>query len=190
MKRLFLLVGCIVVLGGCYTEERDALRVEVRELQERVEEFESVANDNTETINNLMVALKTAEDSRENLMILLRQSEQMEYNWDEEGLPHRITQNERGWEGAVAEVLNESDYRFAYALVKRNIYGVEHYEAFDLLRKSAEMAIDSGKARYLLDRMNHDKETDLWKLAHGHSRSWNSVIRALRRNDKSKLYEH
>ena len=63
-------------------------------------------------------------------------------------------------------------------------------EVFDLLRESAEKAIDQGQAHYLLDRMNGDKETDLWKLSHGHSREWNSVVRALRYNDKSRLHEH
>ena len=83
-----------------------------------------------------------------------------------------------------------SDYRYTYELVKNRIYGEEHHEAFDLLREAADIAIEQGQGAYLLDRVNGEKDTDLWKLSHGHPHDWHPIIEALEHNDNSKLHKH
>ena len=103
-------------------------------------------------------------------------------------------ERERALEEIRHEIEHESDpsdYRFTYELMKNRIYGEEHEEAFDLLREAAEIAIDYGQANYLLDRINGEKESDLWKLSHGHAHEWNPIIEALEHNDKDRLHsEH
>lgn len=83
----------------------------------------------------------------------------------------------------------ETDWRLMYERVLNRIYGKEHHEAFDFLREAAELAITKGEARYLLDKIEGDKNSALWKLSHGHPHSWNPIIEALEHNNSALLKE-
>ena len=88
-------------------------------------------------------------------------------------------------EAARSEIERSSvgtDYRFAYELMKNRIYGEEHHEAFDLLMEAARIAVAQDQAAYLLDRINGEKDTDLWALSHGHPEDWNPIIELLEHN--------
>jgi hypothetical protein len=96
----------------------------------------------------------------------------------------------KGHEEDLEEVAREikekddpDDYRFTYELVKNRIYGKHHHEAFELLAKAAEIAIDNGQALYLLDRIEDEKDKDLWKLSHGHASQWHPIVEALENNN-------
>jgi len=83
----------------------------------------------------------------------------------------------------------ETDWRLMYERVLNRIYGKEHHEAFDFLREAAELAIAKGEARYLLDKIEGDKNSALWKLSHGHDDSWHPIIEALEHNNSALLKE-
>lgn len=92
----------------------------------------------------------------------------------------------------VAEELreHEGDYRFTYELMKNRVYGRDHPEGFDLLRRAAREAIAAGEAEYLLDRINGEKDTPIepvWRLAHGHDHEWNPILEALEHEDDAEL---
>ena len=87
----------------------------------------------------------------------------------------------------IEEQNDPDDYRFTYELMKSRIYGKKHQEDFDLLAKAAEIAIDNGQALYLLDRIEEEKDKELWKLSHGHSSQWHPIIEALEQDDKELL---
>lgn len=81
------------------------------------------------------------------------------------------------------------DWRLLYERMLNRIYGKEHHEAFDFLREAAELAIAKGEARYLLDKIEGDKNDALWKLSHGHAGAWHPIIEALEHNNSSLLKE-
>ena len=81
------------------------------------------------------------------------------------------------------------DWRLLYERMLNRIYGKEHHEAFDFLREAAELAITKREARYLLDKIEGDKNSALWKLSHGHPHSWNPIIEALEHNNSALLKE-
>ncbi len=90
---------------------------------------------------------------------------------------------------ASAEKLYRNDYRFPYERAKLAIKSSQsrsHDEAFNALSLAAEKAINSGKAREMLDGLEADKAGDFHKLSHGHH-EWNELAEALKNKDTSLL---
>ena len=90
---------------------------------------------------------------------------------------------------ARAEKQYPNDYRFPYERAKLAVMGPQsrsHDEAFNALSLAAEKAINSGKAREMLDGLEADKSGDFHKLSHGHH-EWNQLTEALKNKDMSRL---
>ena len=86
-----------------------------------------------------------------------------------------------------AEKKYPNDYRFPYELSKLSIKGsASHHEAFELLARAAQKAIDNGQAEEMLSSLMADKYGDFHKLSHGHH-EWEEVEQALRNKDKGVL---
>jgi ABC-type amino acid transport substrate-binding protein len=86
---------------------------------------------------------------------------------------------------ARAEKQYPNDYRFPYERAKLAVMGPQsrsHDEAFNALSLAAEKAINSGKAREMLDGLEADKSGDFHKLSHGHH-EWNQLAKALTSKD-------
>jgi hypothetical protein len=79
------------------------------------------------------------------------------------------------------------DYRFPYELSKLSIKGTtSHHEAFELLARAAQKAIDNGQADEVLNSLRADKDGDFHKLSHGHA-EWQAIEQALRNRNKGML---
>ena len=90
---------------------------------------------------------------------------------------------------AWAEKQYPNDYRFPYERAKLAVMGPQsrsHDEAFSALSLAAEKAINSGKAREMLDGLEADKSGDFRKLSHGHH-EWNQLAEALKNRSTSLL---
>src|SRR5262245_1581339 len=88
---------------------------------------------------------------------------------------------------ADAEKKYPNDYRFPYERAKLSIVGVAtHHEAFGALASAAEKAIDNGKNQEMLESLMAHKDSDFYKLSHGH-REWQILQEALRNGDKTQL---
>jgi hypothetical protein len=90
---------------------------------------------------------------------------------------------------ARAEKQYPNDYRFPYERAKLAVMGPQsrsHDEAFSALSLAAEKAINSGKAREMLDGLEADKSGDFRKLSHGHY-EWYQLAEALKNKDLSFL---
>ena len=86
-----------------------------------------------------------------------------------------------------AERTYPNDYRFPYELAKVTIVGVHsHDESFAALIRAAEVAIDNGKTKLMMENLMADKSGDLRKLSHGHL-EWSMVEEALRTGNKAAL---
>lgn len=86
-----------------------------------------------------------------------------------------------------AEKKYPNDYRFPYELSKLSIKGtISHHEAFELLARTVQKAIDSGHADEMLSRLMADKDGDFHKLSHGHH-EWQAIEQALQTKDKGAL---
>ena len=88
-----------------------------------------------------------------------------------------------------AEKKYPNDYRFPYERAKLAIIGSRsnaHGEAFNALSLAAEKAINSGKAREMLDGLKADKTGDFHKLSHGHH-EWAQLAEALKSKDTNLL---
>ena len=86
-----------------------------------------------------------------------------------------------------------SDYRFTYERATLAVYGrAEHHEAFYHLRKAADKAIATERAREMLDRLEQDggAKGRLRKVAVGHD-EWSVLHEALENRDRDRLWhEH
>jgi hypothetical protein len=90
---------------------------------------------------------------------------------------------------AKAEEQYPNDYRFPYERAKLAIKGTEtgsHDEAFSVLSRAAEKAINAGKADEMLEGLGADKAGDFHKLSHGHH-EWNQLAQALKNKDTGLL---
>ncbi len=86
-----------------------------------------------------------------------------------------------------------SDYRFTYERARLAVYGrAEHHEAFYHLRRAAEKAIATERAREMLNRLEQDggPHGRFRRLAIGH-REWTALRDALEHIDRDRLWhEH
>ncbi len=83
-----------------------------------------------------------------------------------------------------------SDYRFTYERATLAVFGrAEHHEAFYHLRKAADKAIGTERAREMLHRMEQDGAAKgrLRKLAVGHH-EWSALREALENRDRDRLW--
>ena len=83
-----------------------------------------------------------------------------------------------------------SDYRFTYERARLAVYGrAEHHEAFFHLRRAADKAIATERAREMLDRLEQDGGAGgrLRRLAVGHD-EWSLLHRALESRDSDRLW--
>ncbi|MGH9883351.1 MAG: DUF7577 domain-containing protein [Pyrinomonadaceae bacterium] len=90
---------------------------------------------------------------------------------------------------AATEKQYPNDYRFPYERSKLAVKGQQtssHDEAFAALSLAAKKAINTGKAREMLDSLVADKRGDFYKLSHVH-REWTQLEEALKKKDKSLL---
>lgn len=90
---------------------------------------------------------------------------------------------------ARAEKQYPNDYRFPYERAKLAIKASpsnSHDEAFNALSVAAEKAINSGKAREMMDGLEADKSGDFHKLSHGHHQ-WKELAEALKNKNTSLL---
>ncbi len=85
---------------------------------------------------------------------------------------------------------NPQNWRFVYELMKNRIYGKEHHEAFDLLKKAVIIAIEHNQGKYLLDLIEEEKDGELRKLSRGHKQEWEKILMALKESDTSLLHAH
>ena len=86
-----------------------------------------------------------------------------------------------------AEKKYPMDYRFPYELSKVSIKGIiSHDEAFELLARATQKAIDNGQTDEMLSSLMADKYGDFHKLSHGHH-EWEAIEQALRNKDKGVL---
>jgi hypothetical protein len=84
-----------------------------------------------------------------------------------------------------------SDYRFTYARATLAVYGrADHHEAFYHLRRAADKAIGTQRAREMLDRLEQDGGVKgrLRKLAVGHA-EWSVLHEALEHRDRDRLWQ-
>jgi hypothetical protein len=80
-----------------------------------------------------------------------------------------------------------TDYRVPYELSKLSIKVItSHHEAFEVLARAAQKAIDNGQADEMLNSLMADKHGDFHKLSHGHH-EWEALEQALRNKDKGVL---
>jgi hypothetical protein len=90
---------------------------------------------------------------------------------------------------AATEKQYPNDYRFPYERAKLAIKGQQTSsddEAFAALSLAAKKAINTGKAREMLDSLVADKRRDFYKLSHVH-REWTQLEEALKKKDKRLL---
>ena len=83
-----------------------------------------------------------------------------------------------------------SDYRFTYQRATLAVYGrAEHGEAFHHLRRAADKAIGTQRAREMLDRLEQDggAKGRLRRLAVGHA-EWSALHEALEKRDRDRLW--
>ena len=83
-----------------------------------------------------------------------------------------------------------SDYRFTYQRATLAVYGrAEHREAFHHLRRAADKAIETERAREMLDRLERDggAKGRLRRLAAGHA-EWSALHEALENRDRDLLW--
>ena len=83
-----------------------------------------------------------------------------------------------------------SDYSFTYERATLAVYGrAGHHEAFHHLRRAADKAIETGRAREMLDRLEQDGEAKgrLRRLAVGHD-EWSVLQQALEKRDRDRLW--
>ena len=91
----------------------------------------------------------------------------------------------------AAERAFPSDYRFTYARATLAVYGrAEHHEAFYHLRRAAEKAIATERAREMLDGLEEDgaPKGGLRRLAVGHA-EWTQLHGALEYRDRNRLWQ-
>lgn len=86
-----------------------------------------------------------------------------------------------------AEEKYPTDYRFTYERAKLVGKGlIKHKEGWAALRRSAEIAIDGGKAQQMSADMVPRERSDFARLS-SHPAEWNEIIEALNNNDKTLL---
>ena len=86
------------------------------------------------------------------------------------------------------EVDFDWDYRFSWARAYESVDGqIEHHEAFELLYRAAEKAIENGDQRELLDSLNRYagiNRSPIWQLSKGHTKLWDPLLVSLHKQDK------
>ena len=86
----------------------------------------------------------------------------------------------------------KDDYRFPYERAKVVVMDHKknaHVKAFAVLARAAQKAINSGKAKEMLQSLNKDSNGDFQTLSHGH-REWEQLQKALKTKDASVLSEN
>ncbi len=82
------------------------------------------------------------------------------------------------------------EFRFSYQRAQRVVFGRhEHHEAFGLLRRAAEKAIETGRSEAMLEMLRSDgvQSGPFWKLTRGHS-EWHQIVEALEHGDREALW--
>ena len=81
------------------------------------------------------------------------------------------------------------EFRFSYERASLAVFGKrEHHEAFRLLRRAAEKAIETQDSDAMLEMLGRDgaRNGAFWKLARGHG-EWNAIHEALEHRDRERL---
>lgn len=86
----------------------------------------------------------------------------------------------------AAEKKYSQDYRFPYERARLLAQTRSHNEALRALYIAGERALDNGKSVEMLNSLRRDEDGDFKSISKGH-KEWNTLVKALKNNDKKML---